>query len=86
MDIRNYWQQGVEAYREVKHQQVMEQLEVEHAALETKLAKVRAVPCNCDLLDAHQCYADKHDTTEIDDSRWCRCRCHRIAEQENLLD
>ena len=86
MDIRNYWHQGAEAYREVKHQQTMEQLEAEHAELEARFAKVRAVPCNCELLDAHQCYADKHGTSEIDDCHACRCRCHRIAEQEHLVD
>lgn len=86
MNIGTYWQQGTEAYREVKHMQRMEGLAADEAKLEAKFAKVRAVKCNCELLDAHQCYAESHDTTEVDDCHACKCRCHRIADQQGLID
>jgi hypothetical protein len=86
MDIRTYWQQGASAYHEIRHRHRMEELAVEEAKLEAKFAKVRAVPCNCELLDAHQCYAETHGTEEGDDSKYCRCRCHKIADRQGLID
>ncbi len=77
MNIRNYWQQGAEAYQAFKYQQTMEKLDAELNAI---IAKQSSYPCKCEKVDAYHCYAEKHDTFEIDDNKFCRCRCHKTKE------
>jgi hypothetical protein len=77
MSIRDYWQQGATAYQAFRRQQKLEQLDAE---LHTLIAKLSRYPCTCEKVDAHHCYADKHDTMEIDDNKFCRCRCHKTDE------
>jgi len=77
MSVRDYWQQGAEAYQAFRHQQKIAQCEAELNAI---LAKQSRYPCICEKADASQCYAEKHDTMEIDDNKFCRCRCHRTDE------
>lgn len=77
MNIRDYWQQGAEAYQAFKHHERMAKLDADLTAI---MATPSSYSCKCQRYDAHHCYAEKHDTMDIDDDKFCRCHCHKTDE------